>query len=431
MSKIDTVEIITSDKYKHIAEEIELTIKQQYLDDEIPWVLCFSGGKDSTALLQLVFNSLVSLPREKLNKEVHVLCNDTLVENPSIVKHVDEQLELIEEWGKRSLYKHNPDLFHVVKVKPSLQDNFWVNLIGKGYPSPNRWFRWCTKRLKIKPTSRYIVDAVNIFGQAIIVLGTRKAESVNRASSMKNYDNGGRLRNHVIPNTFVFTPIADLSDNDGWAYLLQVPHPWGGDNLDLLELYGSACSAGECPFVIDTGTQSCGKSRFGCWVCTVVRKDRSMENFIKNGEQWLTELLTFRDWLYDIRQENNQGLSHDFVMEARFGGFLLSTRLEILERLLVVQRNVNIELISPTELDYIQRMLKGEFEVKDDISLKKFVFELPGKIVTVISDFNLIDSSRKRLGPLSLSGAKLVSVEGVPAVYSRLTRIVYYLTGQG
>lgn len=418
------VEILTSDKYKHLAGEIELAIRQQYLDDEIPWVLCFSGGKDSTALLQLVFYSLISLPREKLNKEIHVLCNDTLVENPSIIKHVDEQLARIEEWGKQSLYKHNPELFHVVKVAPSLQDSFWVNLIGKGYPSPNRWFRWCTKRLKIAPTSRYIADAVNTYGQAIIVLGTRKAESANRAGSMKNHDNGGRLRKHVLPNSFVFAPIADLSDNEVWAYLLQVSNPWGGDNLDLLEIYGSACSTGECPFVIDTGTQSCGKSRFGCWVCTVVRKDRSMENFINNGEQWLKELLNLRDWLYDIRQEDNQGLPKEAKVNVRFSGFLLSTRREILQRLLAAQEKVNMELINPTELDYVQQMLEKDSDSKKDIRLRKYLIELHGKNISVISDFNLIGSMRKRLGSLSLNGAKLLSIDEAPKIYGSSKRIM-------
>ncbi len=421
------VEIITSVKYKNLAEEIELAIRQQYLEDKMPWVVCFSGGKDSTALLQLVFYSLGSLPKERLNKEIHVLCNDTLVENPSIAEHVDEQLTRIEEWGKRSLYQHNPDLFQVMKVNPSMEDRFWVNLIGKGYPSPNRWFRWCTKRLKIRPTNQYIADAVGTRGETIIVLGTRKAESSNRASSMKNYDNGRRVRNHILPNTFVFTPIADLSDNDVWAYLLQVPNPWGGDNLDLLEMYGNACSAGECPFVIDTGTQSCGKSRFGCWVCTVVRRDRSMENYIRNGEQWLTELLDFRDWLYRIRQEDNQGLPQCFRIGTRFSGFLLRTRREILQRLLAIQGNVNTELISAAELNYVRQLLERDSGTNNDNNLRQFVFELPGKVVTVISDFDLSGGCRKRLGAMPFSGAKLVSVDEAPTVYSSLTRIAYRL----
>ena len=427
------VEVLTSEKYRTLAERIELGIRQQYLEDRRSWVLCFSGGKDSTALLQLVFGALSCLPRGRLNKEIHVLCNDTLVENPSIAKHVDEQLARIGEWGKQSLYRHNPDLFQVTKVEPTMEDRFWVNLVGKGYPSPNRWFRWCTKRLKIRPTNQYIADAISTRGETIIVLGTRKAESANRAKSMRNYDNGGRLRNHTLPNTYVFTPIADLSDNDVWAYLLHVPNPWGGDNLDLLAMYENACSTGECPFVIDTGTQSCGKSRFGCWVCTVVRRDRSMENYIRNGERWLTELLNFRDWLYDIRQEDNQGLPTGSRNGLRFSGFLLCTRREILRRLLEIQQKVKTELISAVELDYVRQLLERDLSSDNSDGLRQFAFQLPDKVVTVISDFDP-SSCRKRLGSMSFSGARLISFDKAPAVYSSLTRVAYRVeepTGRG
>jgi hypothetical protein len=124
-------------------------IQEVYLGDDVPWVIGFSGGKDSTTVLQMVFYALSELPKEKLSKEIHVLSNDTLVENPAIVEHVNQQLKKIEVKGKTELFKHNPELFRVVRVVPKLEDTFWVNLIGKGYPSPNRWFRWCTERMKV------------------------------------------------------------------------------------------------------------------------------------------------------------------------------------------------------------------------------------------------------------------------------------------
>ena len=223
--------------YKAILSEIQ----QLYLADTIPWVIGFSGGKDSTTVLQMVFYALSALPKEKLSKDIHVLSNDTLVENPAILKYVNEQLEKIETAGKAELFKHNPKLFNVARVTPKIKDTFWVNLIGKGYPSPNRWFRWCTERMKINPTSNYILNTVNRYGHAIIVLGTRKTESANRAAAMNSYNNGERLRKHTLPNAFVYAPIADLSNNEVWAYLLQAPNPWGSDNRKLLELYRNAC----------------------------------------------------------------------------------------------------------------------------------------------------------------------------------------------
>ena len=32
---------------------------------------------------------------------------------------------------------------------------------------------------------------------------------------------------------------------------------------------------GDCNIALNPGAPSCGKTRFGCWVCTVVEKDRS------------------------------------------------------------------------------------------------------------------------------------------------------------
>ena len=153
-----------------------------------------------------------------------------------------------------------------------------------------------------------------------------------------------------------------------------------------------------------------------------------MENYIRNGEQWLTELLNLRDWLYDIRQEDNQGLPQALKTEMRFSGFLLRTRREILQKLLSIQNKVNTELISTEELEYVQRLLERDFDVNNDNNLKQFVFDLRGKVVTVISDFDLSNGSRKRLGSLSFNGAKLVTVDEAPAAYSSLTRIAYRLT---
>ena len=61
--------------------EIKEHIKELYLSDTIPWIVGYSGGKDSTAVLQLIWETLSELDKSQLHKEVHVLTNDTLVEN--------------------------------------------------------------------------------------------------------------------------------------------------------------------------------------------------------------------------------------------------------------------------------------------------------------------------------------------------------------
>ena len=120
----------------------------------------------------------------------------SLVSGPGCPVCVTSQKEidtLIEIAGKEKLFAHNPELFNTVTVVPKLKDTFWVSLIGKGYPSPNRWFRWCTERIKINPTTSYILNTVNKNGQAIIILGSRRAESGNRAAAMTLPDYQKRL----------------------------------------------------------------------------------------------------------------------------------------------------------------------------------------------------------------------------------------------
>ncbi len=402
-------------------------IRDLYVADRTPWVIGFSGGKDSTTVLQMVFYALSALPRKRRTKQIHVLSNDTLVENPAIVAYLKRELKRIEAAGKEQLFKHNPKLFQVVRVTPQLDDRFWVNLIGKGYPSPNRWFRWCTERIKIKPTSTYILDTISKKGRAIIILGSRRAESANRAASMKNYNDGGRLRRHSLPNAFVYTPIAEYSNNEVWAYLLQAPSPWGGNNRRLLSLYGSACSGGECPFAIETGTESCGKSRFGCWVCTVVDRDRSMENMIDNGDEWMHELLKFRNWLYDIRQQTNQYVPKHLHSDVHFGPFLLRTRRQILRRLLKLQERSPIQLIGADELRHVRSLLQRDRQAQVEQGLKRFVLELRnGKRMATVSDFNLLLTARTRLGAWPLKGATLVGNRTVSQAYSDSTRVLYY-----
>ena len=190
------------------------------------------------------------------------------------------------------------------KLTPEVADSFWVNLIGRGYPAPGQKFRWCTERLKIKPSNKFIRGVVQKYGEAILVLG--HAEGREPAAVPPPWRNMPRRRvrerlvpNASLPNSLVYTPIEDWNNDDVWLYLMQVKNPWGHDNKSLLGMYQGATEGGECPLVVDSSTPSCGTSRFGCWVCTVVDKDRSMEAMIKNDEEkvWMTPLLELRNEL--------------------------------------------------------------------------------------------------------------------------------------
>ncbi|MFM2153644.1 MAG: hypothetical protein RL199_2079 [Pseudomonadota bacterium] len=270
-------------------------VRAEYLDDSqrYPWVVGYSGGKDSTLVLQLVFEMLLALPPQARTRPVHVLTNDTLVESPILASYIDAMVGRIREAsGQLGLP------VTVVKTSPPEDQTFWVNIIGRGYPTPNRTFRWCTDRMKIKPTSDYIVGHVAASGRVILLLGVRRAESATRAASVDKYTpkDGGRLNPHNdLKGCLVFRPIVDLETDEVWQLLLQRPPPWGGTHRDLVTLYRNA-QGGECPLVLDSDqAPSCGSnsSRFGCWTCTVVEKDKSLEGFVDAGYPELEPLVFF------------------------------------------------------------------------------------------------------------------------------------------
>lgn len=341
-----------------LIKSIESEIIDQYLNDKFdrPWIIGFSGGKDSTMLLQIVWYALSKIHKDLLKRSVHIVCNDTLVENPMATNLVDSTLELIQN----TIIKHDLP-FYVKKTIPVLKDSFWVKLVGRGYAAPTNHFRWCTKRLKITPITDYILDTVGTNGSAIVLIGTRKDESIRRAKTIERYtDNNTRLQKHTIPNIFVFSPIKDVSTEEVWEYLSSVPPPWDRNHHKLITLYRNA-SDGDCPLVIDTYTPSCGKSRFGCWVCTVVSKDNSIESLIDRGEEWLTPLSDIREYLLEIRAGREKYRYTERRKEARKKGFLgpylPETRYRILEKILKTQKEIGNKnrLISKEELLLIQQ----------------------------------------------------------------------------
>ncbi len=272
-------------------------IKKVYLSDNRPWILGFSGGKDSTCMTQLIWNALSGLESKQLNKKIYIISSDTLVESPKIVEQITNTLDKMESAAKKKGLPISTNL-----VRPEIKDSFWVCLLGKGFPAPSNLFRWCTDRLKIKNADRFIEEKVSQYGEAIVVLGTRKDESGSRQQLMNLYEIEGSLlsRHSKFPQTYVYTPLRDFITEDVWNFLLQNPSPWGANNRDLLALYQNA-NAAECPLVVDTSTPSCGNSRFGCWVCTVVSEDTSLKNTIDNGEEWMEPLLELREELKETQ----------------------------------------------------------------------------------------------------------------------------------
>jgi DNA sulfur modification protein DndC len=365
-------------------QNIKDSLQQLYLHDPRPWLVGFSGGKDSTLVAALVFDAVLSLPPEQRTKPVTVLCTDTRVEIPAIAEGVESTLERM----RRCSQEHGLNIeAHLLKPPP--EQSFWVNIIGRGYPPPNRVFRWCTQRLKIDPVTSFV---------------QRRMEhghwsEASRAQTMAGREKRNGLNRHPdLPRVWVSNPIEFLTTEEVWAWLLQKPNPWGGDNRALYKLYASA-SNGECPIQIDTSTPSCGHSRFGCWTCTVVERDnwvaratrlrasatrrRNSEGLLASGNERMEKLIEFRETLLfyqdpangkrDLKRKNGSDGPGPLTIEARR---------ELLARLLALQEEVGFKLISDDELFLIQQQWKSARRPDDGGGVARIVTRQKGILMS-------------------------------------------------
>jgi DNA sulfur modification protein DndC len=390
-------------------QKLTAEIQELYLLDEIPWVIGYSGGKDSTAVLQLIWNAIAEIPLEKRTKTIHVITTDTLVENPIVSGWVNTSLKRMKEAAKKQQMPIEPHL-----LKPEVNQTYWVGLLGKGYPAPRHKFRWCTPRLKIDPSNRFIRNLVRSSGETIVVLGTRKTESANRAAIMTKRE-AGRVRVHLcphpsLPNSLLYTPIEDWRTDEVWLYLMQWENPWENSNKDLFAMYRGSTADNECPLVVDTSTPSCGSSRFGCWVCTLVDSDKSLTAMIQNDheKEWLQPLVDLRLELdIDDRKHRDfrriwgtvqlfeRNVDGAISVEPIPGPYKKERREYLLKRLLQAQQQIrqtapenmrDITLISLEELSEIRRIWleeKHEFDdslprIYEEVTGEKFIDSRPG-----------------------------------------------------
>jgi len=384
---------------KRTVAQLQEEIRELYLADDVPWIVGYSGGKDSTATLQLAWLAIAELPEAKRRKTVHVITTDTMVENPIVSMWVQRSLRAMGEMAKEKGLPVQPHL-----LRPRVDESYWVNLIGRGYPAPRHKFRWCTERLKIKPSNRFIRNVVTENGEAILLIGARKAES-SRRSYVLSKNEKYRVRDRLSPSATlagcsIYTAVEDWSDDDVWLFLMNVENPWGIGNKELMGMYAGATEGGECPIVVDTSTPSCGDSRFGCWVCTLVDEDKSMQAMIQNDEDkdWMRPLLELRNELdFRPRKGGKEDYNDHHLRDFRRmtgavqifedgrpipGPYTQGSREKWLRKLLEAQVYVRshgpeevraIELITLEELQEIRRIWVVEKHEMEDILPRVYV----------------------------------------------------------
>ena len=341
------------------------------------------------------------LPKEKRTKPVYIVSSDTLIENPVILNYLNYNIEKINESAKKL------DLpVEGIVVKPDSTNTYWTNIIGKGYPTPKSiQYRWCTERLKIRPSNDFIKKQLEK-EDVVVILGVRKDESIARKARIEKREIDGYL---LTPHgtlksknklAYVYTPIVDFTTADVWDVLVNsnkntIPTPddifdhpatcWGTDTMELFNLYlkGSGDS-GECPFIADESTakSSCGNSRFGCWICTVVKEDKSLNGFIESGHDELKPLLAFRQWILSIRDipENRKKHKRNGAVVKRdgrimMGPFTFEARQMILRKLLETQLEIQkfypeLNLITLDELKAINDIWDDEEDLTSTTLLK-------------------------------------------------------------
>ena len=360
--------IVSNEKYA-VYEDVIQEMALVYQHDKRPWMIGFSGGKDSTLLCCLVFEMLKRLPKEKRNKKVYIVSSDTMVENPIVRDYMHRMSKMIGNLGEE--LNVQADIIY-----PKVEDSFWCKVIGLGYPTPEApGFRWCTERLKIHPMNDYTLNTIKNNGEVILLLGVRKAESVYRANHIKAREIEGKLLipHKDIENAYVYNPLTEIPNGDVWNFLLKGDGitPWGSDNRYLFSLYQGEHMGEEQSVIGEIDKEKIpitGNSRFGCWICTMVKDDKSLKAFIDRGESWLIPLRDYRNWMLALRstpgaretKRRNGSVYRKADGSLGEGPFTLETRKQMLRKLLELEVETGFSLITIEELKQIDLMWDAE-----------------------------------------------------------------------
>ncbi len=351
--------------FENIIQEMSMV----YQHDKRPWMIGYSGGKDSTLLCCLVMEMLQRLTKEKISKTVYIVSSDTMVENPIVVDYMHKMSDMINAAG--APLKIKADIIY-----PKTEDTFWCKVIGLGYPPPEApGFRWCTERLKIHPMNKYTLDTIKNNGEVILLLGVRKAESTYRANNIRSREIEGKILvpHNDIENTYVYNPLIEIPNEIVWHFLLKddAKSPWGSDNKYLFSLYQGEHLGEEQSVIGEIDKDKIpvtGNFRFGCWICTMVKEDKSLKAFIDKGETWLIPLREYRNWLLELRttpaareyKRRNGTMYRKADGELGQGPFTMTTRQEMLRRLLKLEVETNLNLITLEELKVIDEIWDSE-----------------------------------------------------------------------
>lgn len=332
---VEVLEVPEGDKLRHLPHlisevfiekfEESLNILEQLYIKNKKWIVTYSGGKDSTALVVLALYMKEIHPDIDLN----ITYSDTLMEIPQMSLVANRFLGALERKYTAS----------VRIVKPIIDDTYWVRMIGRGYPPPGPRFRWCTPKIKINPSRRLHND------NGLFITGLRIGESQQRDSRIKNSCLNGSA-NECGSDVWVTqrgidvaAPIINWTSVEVWQFLMFPAKKTIPEVQYVIDLYGNTAK------------------RFGCWMCTVVMKDKTMISMAESGDHITHKLLVFREWLVnESKKTENRYIRKD----GRKGRLTVAYRKRILEKLFELQSSVHLTLISEEEISAIRTLIESK-----------------------------------------------------------------------
>ena len=147
--------VLLMEKFQEF-EDIINEIMVVYKHDNRPWLIGYSGGKDSTLLVTLVYEAVQRLKPKERTKKIFVVTSDTMVENPIVGRYMNNSSRAINKCSESENLNIEATVIH-----PELDKTFWSLVIGLGYPTPEApGFRWCTERLKIHPMNNFVYNKI-------------------------------------------------------------------------------------------------------------------------------------------------------------------------------------------------------------------------------------------------------------------------------
>ena len=299
------------------------------------WAVAYSGGKDSTAVLTVVWH-LIRTGRVQAPARLTVSYADTRMELPPLAAAARTILDMLRAEG-----------VDVHVVLPPLDDRFFVYMFGRGVPPPTNRFRWCTGQIKVEPMEAEVRRLAGS-GKILMLTGVRQGEGAARdarialsCSKDGNECGQGWYHQSLSPDHCdTLAPILHWRVCFVWDWLSGFVEPHGFPTRMVADAYGMGPEGGRVE----------KNARTGCNGCPLATKDSALENLLRLERyrylEPLKELRPLYRWLREPAQrlrkpgrETNKGGIVRFT--DRMGPLTMAARREGMRRVLDIQRRVN------------------------------------------------------------------------------------------